>query len=63
VYEKGIGVPQDLLASYIEYSKAAAAGAEGAAQQRDRLAGKLPASDLQAAQAKAPPTVAKLGGR
>ncbi|MBP7483602.1 MAG: hypothetical protein KA788_13795 [Lacunisphaera sp.] len=56
-------VPQDLRAAYVQYSLAAAVGADAAAKERDRLAKKLPATDLQAAQAQTTRTVAKAGGK
>lgn len=51
LYEAGQGVPRDLPRAFHWYDKAAARGAEGAAAERDRLAGALSAGQRQEAAA------------
>lgn len=49
LYARGLGVPQDLVQSYLWFSAAAVQGDDDAARKRDDVAGKLPAKDLVAA--------------
>lgn len=51
LYEAGQGVPRDPVRAFHWYDKAAARGAEGAAAERDRLAGTLSAAQRQEAAA------------
>lgn len=46
---RGLGVPQDLVQSYLWFSAAAAQGDDDAAKKRDDVAAKLPAKDFATA--------------
>jgi uncharacterized protein len=62
-FETGEGVPQNLVTAYIWYNLAAAIGLRAAAQDRDRLAVKLPPEQLILAQQQATDTFFSINSR